>query len=118
MCRTARSETMRIHGGNSRLVRGDGGRARRRGRRSALPVRAVERGHDVVTVHAGGRSYTGAQLVLAVPPPPLRDIRFTPRLPGRRRRDGARASSSAGDEGDDAVRRAVLAGRRRFRASS
>ncbi len=73
-------ETMRIHGGNSRLVRA---MATELGDAVVLgvPVRAVHRGREFVTVEAGGKTYTGAQLVLAVPPSPLRHIRFTPRLP-------------------------------------
>ncbi len=74
------AETMRIQGGNSTLVHA---MAAELGDAVVLgaPVRAVERGRDFVTVHAGGRRHTGAQLVLAVPPPPLRNIRFTPHLP-------------------------------------
>jgi monoamine oxidase len=73
-------ETMRIHGGNSTLVHA---MAAELGDTVVLgaPVRAVERGGDFVTVRAGGRDHTGAQVVLAVPPPPLRRIRFTPALP-------------------------------------
>jgi monoamine oxidase len=71
---------MRIHGGNSALVRAmaaDLGDAVVLG----APVHAVDRSRDAVTVHAEGRTVTGARLVLAVPPPPLRRIRFTPALP-------------------------------------
>ncbi len=76
----AASETMRIHGGNSLLVRA---MAQELGAvvRLGAPVRSVDQGHDFVTVRAGGRDHTGAQLVLAVPPPTLRAIRFTPALP-------------------------------------
>jgi monoamine oxidase len=74
------AETMRIHGGNSTLVNA---MAEALGDAVMLgaPMRAVERGKDFVTVHAGGQAYTGAQVVLAVPPPPLRRVDFTPRLP-------------------------------------
>lgn len=73
-------ETMRIHGGNSALVRA---MAAELGDAVVLgaPVRSVHRGPDVVTVQAGGRVHTGAQLVLAVPPPALRDVDFRPGLP-------------------------------------
>jgi monoamine oxidase len=73
-------ETMRIHGGNSLLPQA---MARALGDAVVLgaPVRAIEHRAAVVTVTAGGHRYTGAQLVLAVPPPTMRAIRFTPALP-------------------------------------
>ena len=45
------------------------------------PVTAVRRDGAVVGVSARGREHFGAHVVLAVPPPPLRDVRFDPPLP-------------------------------------
>ena len=73
-------ETMRIHGGNSRLPES---MAAALGDALVVgsPVHRVERDGDLVTVRTAHRAYTGAQLVIALPPAPLRRIRFAPRLP-------------------------------------
>ncbi|MGZ4688747.1 MAG: flavin monoamine oxidase family protein [Acidimicrobiia bacterium] len=75
----AASETMRISGGNSRLTQA---MAAELGSAVVLgaPVRSIRQTRDLVIASAGGHSYTGAQLVLAVPPPTLRAIAFTPEL--------------------------------------
>jgi monoamine oxidase len=73
------SETMRIAGGNAMLPN-----AMAAALGSALivdaPVTAVRRDGDVVGVTAGEREYFGARVVLAAPPPPLRNVRFDPPL--------------------------------------
>src|SRR4029079_6867396 len=78
--RARQSETMRIAGGNARLPK-----AMAAALGSALivdaPVTAVRRDGDVVGVTAGEREYLGAHVVLAAPPPPLRNVRFDPPLP-------------------------------------
>ena len=74
------SETMRITGGNSRLpiamaaVLGD------RVRLNA-PVTRVEHDAGGVRVVAGHEAVTADQVILALPPPPLRRIVFEPALP-------------------------------------
>jgi monoamine oxidase len=77
----SQSETMRVAGGNATLPS-----AMAADLSSALvldaPVTAVRRDGDVLGVTAGGRVHFGAHVVLAVPPPPLRDVRFDPPLPG------------------------------------
>jgi monoamine oxidase len=73
-------ETMRISGGNSRLPEAMAA-ALDDSLVTGVPVSAVERGHGAVTVHTVRGSHTGAQVVLALPPAPLRRIRFSPRLP-------------------------------------
>jgi len=77
----SQSETMRVTGGNASLP---GAMAAQLAAAVILdsPVSAVTRRGDVVTVTARGRQYFGAHVVLAVPPPPLRDVRFDPALPG------------------------------------
>jgi monoamine oxidase len=76
----SQSETMRVAGGNTRLPKA---MAAHLG--SALdldaPVTAVRRDGDVVGVTARGREHFGAHVVFAVPPPPLRNVRFDPPLP-------------------------------------
>ena len=76
----SQSETMRVAGGNSSLPN-----AIAAALGSALilnaPVTAVRRQGDVVGVTADGREHFGAHVVLAVPPPPLRNVRFDPPLP-------------------------------------
>lgn len=74
------AETMRISGGNSRLVEamaaalGDKVRLR-------SPVTRVEHDADGVRVFAGGPPVDAAHLILAVPMPPLRRVTFAPALP-------------------------------------
>jgi monoamine oxidase len=72
-------ETMRIAGGNDQLPRA---MARALGSRVVLgaPVTRVAQQPWGVRVEAGGRSYDGATMVLAVPPPPLRGVAFDPPL--------------------------------------
>jgi monoamine oxidase len=76
----SQSETMRVSGGNSTLPN-----AMAAALGSALvldtPVTAVRRVGDAVAVIARGRECFGAHVVFAVPPPPVRDIRFDPPLP-------------------------------------
>src|SRR5262249_57002217 len=73
-------ETMRISGGNSRLVEAMaaslGDRVRLRS-----PVTRVEHSADGVRVFAGGPPVDAAHLILAVPMPPLRRVTFVPALP-------------------------------------
>jgi monoamine oxidase len=75
------SETRRVAGGNVTLpdaIAAELGAAVVRG----APVTEVRAARDHVTVVAGsGVSYTGAHAVLALPPPQLRAVRFTPALP-------------------------------------
>jgi monoamine oxidase len=76
----SQSETMRVAGGNSMLPNA---MARALGSALALdsPVSSVRRVGDTVAVTARGREHFGAHVVLALPPPPLRRIRFDPPLP-------------------------------------
>ena len=76
------SETRRIAGGNASLPYAIAAALGRAVVRDA-PVTAVYTEHDHVRVDAGDTSYTGAQVVLAMPPPPLRAVRFEPALPDR-----------------------------------
>ena len=73
-------ETMRIAGGNSTLPNA---MADALGSAVLLdaPVTVVRRAGNLVSVTAGGREHFGAHVVLAVPPPPLREVRFDPPLP-------------------------------------
>ncbi len=73
-------ETMRISGGNSRLTEAMAS-ALGEALLTGTPVRAVSRTGNVVAVRTDRHTYTAAQLVLALPPAPLRRIRFSPRLP-------------------------------------
>jgi monoamine oxidase len=76
----SQSETMRVAGGNATLPN-----AMAATLGSALildaPVTAVRRHGQVVGVTARGREHFAAHVVVAVPPPPLRDVRFDPPLP-------------------------------------
>jgi monoamine oxidase len=74
------SETMRLAGGNSTLPNAI---ADELGPAVVLdsPLTAVLRRGEVVTVVAGGREHVAAHVVLAVPPPPLRDVQFDPPVP-------------------------------------
>lgn len=74
------SETMRITGGNSRLPMAMAAALGDRVRLS-VPVTRVEHDAGGVRVVAGGASIDADQLILAVPPPPLRRIAFAPALP-------------------------------------
>ena len=77
-------ETMRVAGGNSALVDAmverlvaDGGEVR-----TSSPVVAIGRSAGEVSVEvAGGDVLVCRNVVLAVPPPPLRAVRFEPALP-------------------------------------
>jgi monoamine oxidase len=74
------AETMRVHGGNDVLAAALAaalGEALHTGR----PVTKVEHRADLARVHAGGAPVDAAHLVLALPPPPLSQIRFEPALP-------------------------------------
>ena len=73
------SETMRIAGGNSRLPLAMAAALGDRVRLNA-PVIRVEHDAGGVRVHAAGQSIDAAQLILALPPPPLRRIVFVPAL--------------------------------------
>jgi monoamine oxidase len=74
------AETMRISGGNSRLVEAMaavlGDRVRLRS-----PVTRVEHDADGVRVYAGGPPVDAAYLILAAPMLPLRRVTFAPALP-------------------------------------
>ena len=76
----SQSETMRIANGNASLPL-----AMAAALGPALivdaPVTAVRRDGDLVGVTAGDREYLGSHVVLAAPPPPLRNVRFDPPLP-------------------------------------
>ncbi len=76
----SQSETMRIAGGNASLPKAIAAELG-----AALivdaPVTSVRRVGDVVGVTARDREYFGAHVVLAAPPPPLRNVRFDPPLP-------------------------------------
>jgi monoamine oxidase len=74
------SETRRVANGNVTLpdaIAAELGTAVVRG----APVTDVRTAPEHVTVVAGGREYTGAHVVVALPPPPLRAVRFEPALP-------------------------------------
>jgi monoamine oxidase len=74
-------ETMRITGGNATLPK-----AMAAALGAALiidsPVTAVRRDGNLIGVRVRGQEHFAAHVVLAVPTPPLRDIRFDPPLPG------------------------------------
>ena len=76
----SQSETMRVKGGNATLPIAMAGKLG-----SALvlesAVTAVRRAGNVVGVTARGHEHFGAHVVFAVPPPPLRNVRFDPALP-------------------------------------
>ena len=74
------SETTRVMGGNARLPRAIASELGRAVVTSAT-VTSVRRRPDGISVTAGGRTYFGAHVVLAMPPPPLRAVRFEPPLP-------------------------------------
>ena len=75
------SETMRIAGGNSRLI--DAMRSELASRvELGAPVTQVAWGDDGVRVTTPTRTVDAARLVVAVPTPPLRRITFSPALPG------------------------------------
>jgi monoamine oxidase len=74
-------ETMRIMGGNSSLPKA---MAHELGSAALVvghPVTEIAWGHDQVRVVAGARTIDAARVVLALPPPPLRNVRFSPELP-------------------------------------
>jgi monoamine oxidase len=77
----SQSETMRISGGNASLPKA---MAAALGTAVIVdsPVTAVRVTGNLVGVTARGHEHFGAHVVLAVPPPPLRDVRFEPALPG------------------------------------
>ena len=73
-------ETKRVAGGNSQLPEAMAaalGEALRLGQ----PIRSVTHDGDGVRVVTDGESVDAAHLVLAAPPRPLRDVRFSPALP-------------------------------------
>lgn len=74
------AETMRISGGNSRLVEAMAAELGDVVQLNA-PITAVEYDGAGIRVHTGNRTIAGAQLVLALPMPPLRRIKFSPALP-------------------------------------
>jgi monoamine oxidase len=74
------SETMRVAGGNSTLPRAMAA-ALGPAVMTGVPVTAVTRASEAITVIAGNRQFYGAHVVLAVPPMPLRSVRFDPPLP-------------------------------------
>ncbi len=76
------SERRRVAGGNATLpdaIAAELGAAVVRG----APVTEVRAAVDQVSVVAGTRTYTAAHVVIAMPPPPLRAVRFQPALPDR-----------------------------------
>jgi monoamine oxidase len=76
----SQSETMRIAGGNVSLPRAI---ATELGPALVVdaPVTAIRGDGDVVGVTARDHEYFGAHVVLAAPPPPLRNVQFDPPLP-------------------------------------
>jgi monoamine oxidase len=76
----SQSETMRVAGGNSELPNA---MAAALGAAVVLdaPVTAVRHVGGAIGITAKGQEHFGAHVVLAVPPPPLRDVRFHPALP-------------------------------------
>jgi len=76
----AESETMRVAGGNASLPKAI---AAELGPAVILdaPVTAVRRTAEMVAVMAGGKEYFGAHVLLASPPPALRNVDFEPALP-------------------------------------
>jgi monoamine oxidase len=72
-------ETMRIHGGNSRLT---AAMAKALGDRIRLscPVTTIDHDDDGVVINAASDAIDGSYVVLAAPPPPIRNIAFTPAL--------------------------------------
>jgi monoamine oxidase len=76
----SQSETMRIAGGNASLPKAI---AAELGPALIVdaPVTSVTRVGDVIGVTAREHEYFGAHVVLAAPPPPLRNVRFDPPLP-------------------------------------
>jgi monoamine oxidase len=74
------SETMRISGGNRRLVEAMAAALGSQVRLGS-PVTRVEYDTDAVRVYAGGPPVEAAYLILAAPMPPLRRIIFAPALP-------------------------------------
>jgi len=79
---SAASETRRVAGGNASLPNAIAAELGRAIVRDA-PVTEVHTERDHVRVVAAGKSYTGAHVVVAMPPPPLRAVRFEPALPDR-----------------------------------
>ena len=79
---SAASETRRVAGGNARLPRAMADELGAAVVRDA-PVTAVRTTRDHVTVVAGAAHHTAAHVVLAMPVPPLRTVRFDPALPDR-----------------------------------
>jgi monoamine oxidase len=77
----SQSETMRVKGGNASLPKA---MAAALGAAVVVdsPVTAVRVAGNLVGVTARGHEHFGAHVVLAVPPPPLRDVHFEPALPG------------------------------------
>jgi monoamine oxidase len=78
----SQAETMRIAGGNATLPKA---MAAELGTALTLgaAVTSVRREANLVTVTAGGVEHFAAHVVLAMPPPPLRNVRFEPPLPDR-----------------------------------
>lgn len=74
------AETMRISGGNSTLPEAMAA-ALGDSLITGAPVTAISHDDHGVTVTAGDRVVHAAHVVLAVPPPPLRSVRFDPPLP-------------------------------------
>ena len=74
------AETMRITGGNDTLPTA---MAQALGAAviTASPVEAITRRGDALAVSASGRTFHCAHVVVAVPPSPLRSVRFDPPLP-------------------------------------
>jgi monoamine oxidase len=73
-------ETMRIAGGNSRLVKAMAAALGPRVRLGAA-VTMVEHGPSGVRVHTTGAPVDASWLVVAAPPYPMRSVRFEPALP-------------------------------------
>ena len=74
------SETMRVAGGNATLptaIAAELGAAMI----TDAPVTAVRRRDNLVFVTARGEEHTGAHVVIAAPPPAVRNVQFDPPLP-------------------------------------
>jgi monoamine oxidase len=74
-------ETMRIAGGSSTLPNAMAHELGSAALALGAPVTEITWRRDQVSVTAGDEAIDAARVVLALPPPPLRNIRFSPELP-------------------------------------
>ena len=74
-------ETMRVAGGNSGVATAMAAELATDALATASPVKRVIRTDGVFSVHTSTRTIWARHVVLACPPPTLRNIQFTPALP-------------------------------------